>query len=130
MANLTTIKNLFKTGLKPTQQQFWDTWDSFWHKDEMIPIAKIEGIDAVFNTINNHINSPTAHAAVLNKSRIYPFGELQIFKIETNTNVSSIEAGDIGVGFLQDGTFIPFGKYISGNIQDINNWETSPITFN
>jgi hypothetical protein len=49
MASLNTIKNWFKTGLKPTQQQFWDTWDSFWHKDENIPVANIEGIDNLLN---------------------------------------------------------------------------------
>lgn len=42
MASLNDIKGWFKTGLKPTQQQFWDTWDSFWHKDQQIPAEKIE----------------------------------------------------------------------------------------
>lgn len=38
----TTIKNWFKRGLKPTQEQFWSTWDSFWHKDEKLPISSID----------------------------------------------------------------------------------------
>lgn len=38
----TTIKNFFKRGLKPTQEQFWSTWDSFWHKDEKLPISSID----------------------------------------------------------------------------------------
>lgn len=42
---LQTIKNWFKTSLKPTQQQFWDTWDSFRHKLEKIPVNDIEGIN-------------------------------------------------------------------------------------
>jgi len=68
MANLSTIKNWFKTGLKPTQQQFWDTWDSFWHKDESIPVAKIEGIDNLLNqkanksVVDNHLTDSNAHA--------------------------------------------------------------------
>lgn len=41
---LSTIKNWFKTGLFPTQTQFWATWDSFWHKDEEIPTDKITGL--------------------------------------------------------------------------------------
>ena len=40
----TTIKNWFKTGLKPTQTQFWSTWDSFWHKSESLPISSISGL--------------------------------------------------------------------------------------
>ena len=44
MADKNTIKNWFLTGLKPTQSQFWATWDSFWHKDEKIPITAIKDI--------------------------------------------------------------------------------------
>lgn len=39
-----TIKNWFKTGLKPTQKQFWSTGDSFWHKSESLPISSISGL--------------------------------------------------------------------------------------
>lgn len=47
-----TILNWFKTGKKPTQQQFWDTWSSFWHKSEQIPISKIAGIQNIYDAIN------------------------------------------------------------------------------
>jgi hypothetical protein len=39
------IKDWFRTGLIPTQAQFWATWDSFWHKDEKIPSSAIDGLD-------------------------------------------------------------------------------------
>lgn len=39
-----TIKNWFRTYLKPTQSQFWDTWDSFVHKNDVIPQTNIEGL--------------------------------------------------------------------------------------
>ncbi len=42
---LNIIKNWFKTGLKPTQAQFWATWDSFWHKDQSIPQANITNLE-------------------------------------------------------------------------------------
>lgn len=41
---INTIKNWFKTGLKPTQDQFWNWMDSYWHKDEEIPQDKIKGL--------------------------------------------------------------------------------------
>jgi hypothetical protein len=44
--SLTTIKNWFKTGLKPTQTQFENTWDSFFHKDDTIPQASVDGLAA------------------------------------------------------------------------------------
>lgn len=52
MVNLTTIKNWFKTGLRPTEEQFSDTWDSFVHKSDKLPIAQVEGIETVFEAIN------------------------------------------------------------------------------
>ena len=35
------IKSYFNTGDKPTQEQYHDTWDSFWHKDETIPAKSL-----------------------------------------------------------------------------------------
>ncbi|MGN7990580.1 hypothetical protein ACTJKC_24800 [Pedobacter sp. 22226] len=64
---LNAIKNWFKTGLKPTQQQFWDTWDSFWHKDQVIPASSIENLDARFDekadkeAFEAHLTDPNAH---------------------------------------------------------------------
>lgn len=68
MADKNTIKNWFKTGLKPTQGQFWATWDSFWHKEEMIPITAIEDIESILNAkaeaevLDDHLTSPESHA--------------------------------------------------------------------
>jgi len=44
ITSLNTIKNWFKTNLVPTQNQFWATFDSFWHKGESIPINKIDSL--------------------------------------------------------------------------------------
>jgi hypothetical protein len=70
MTSLTTIKNWFKTGLKPTQQQFWDTWDSFWHKEDRIPVTQIDGVDNLLDQkanksiVDNHLADSQAHAAL------------------------------------------------------------------
>jgi len=45
--DLATIKSWFETGDYPTQEEFWDTWDSFWHKNEKIPGTSIEGLPYV-----------------------------------------------------------------------------------
>ncbi|CAD5340483.1 hypothetical protein FLA105535_00437 [Flavobacterium bizetiae] len=69
---LNTIKNWFKTGLKPSQQQFWDTWDSFRHKFEKVPVKDIEGIDELLLTkadktvLDNHLADKNAHAPQIN----------------------------------------------------------------
>jgi hypothetical protein len=70
MADKNTIKNWFRTSLKPTQAQFWATWDSFWHKDEKIPITAIADIENILNekadaeALQNHVTTDTAHAAL------------------------------------------------------------------
>jgi hypothetical protein len=46
---LETIKNWFKTNLYPSQSQFWATWDSFWHKDESIPIDSITDLQTALD---------------------------------------------------------------------------------
>lgn len=64
--SLTAIKNWFKTGLKPTQAQFWDTWDSFRHKDDAVPAAEVEGLNALLagKAEATHLADPNAHAAL------------------------------------------------------------------
>ena len=49
---LQTIKSWFVRYAKPTQQQFWDTWDSFWHKSEKIPLMQINGANELIKQVN------------------------------------------------------------------------------
>jgi|RhiMetdeSRZDD1v2_1073273.scaffolds.fasta_scaffold21397_4 hypothetical protein len=51
--NLNTLKNWFKRGFKPLQQQFYDWMDSFWHKDEMIPMNKVDQLESTLNTLSS-----------------------------------------------------------------------------
>ncbi|MEP0265428.1 hypothetical protein [Dokdonia sp.] len=52
--SINTIKDWFRNGLRPTQTQFWATWDSFWHKDEKLPIESIEGLQDTLDTIQEN----------------------------------------------------------------------------
>lgn len=67
---LNTIKNWFKTGSKPSQDQFWDTWDSFQHKYEKVPIKDIEELETTLDTkaeksqLDDHKNDQIAHAGL------------------------------------------------------------------
>lgn len=100
------IKNLFRTGKKPTEQEFHDTWDSFFHKYDQIP----------FNNIK----------------RGYPFGVFQIFKSADNTdpeNQNTIEAGDVVCGFVQPERII-WAKFMGGEVTDMDNFSiASEIDF-
>lgn len=69
---LNTIKNWFKTGLKPTQTQFWDTWDSFRHKYEKVPVKDVDGLDELLlskaekTVLDEHLADKNAHAPQVN----------------------------------------------------------------
>lgn len=66
-ADKNTLKNWFKTGLKPTQAQFWAWLDAFWHKDEVIPQSSINGLETTLNAkaetsqLEGHKTDPNAH---------------------------------------------------------------------
>ena len=92
---LKTIKNWFRTGLKPTQIQFWDTWDSFRHKDDKIPLEDIENIDQITG------------------QKIIPSGEFLIFKVAPNT-ADELEIGDSVIGYCE-GNFLAEATYYGGD---------------
>ncbi|MFH7005120.1 hypothetical protein [Flavobacterium bizetiae] len=72
LQTLSTIKQWFKTGLKPTQTQFWDTWDSFRHKYDKVPVKDVEGIDELLLSkadkvvLDNHLADKISHAPQVN----------------------------------------------------------------
>lgn len=45
-----TIKAWFRNKLKPTQEQFWAWLDSYWHKDEKIPVSVISGLNDLLSS--------------------------------------------------------------------------------
>jgi hypothetical protein len=47
--NINTILSWFRTGKKPTQAQFEQTFTSFFHKEEPIPQASISNLSTVLN---------------------------------------------------------------------------------
>ncbi len=46
---INTLKNWFTTKAKPLSTQFWHWMDSYWHKDEDIPSAKIDGLQELLD---------------------------------------------------------------------------------
>jgi hypothetical protein len=66
--NINTILGWFTTGKKPTQKQFWASWQSFWHKDEAIPQNSITNLVSALDAkaeksqFDAHKIDKTAHA--------------------------------------------------------------------
>jgi len=117
MADKNTIKNWFKTSLMPTQAQFWATWDSFWHKDEKIPITAIDDIENILNAkaeaevLADHLTTPTAHADLFAKVRIIVNGDFIVFKRGGDSD--NLEPTDYVMGIVE-GIFIN-AVYLGGD---------------
>jgi hypothetical protein len=81
--NINTLKSWFKRGFKPLQQQFYDWMDSYWHKDEKLPITSVNGLETILNTLPSQdaintlltlcvpdiINATADHVYTLNTGR-------------------------------------------------------------
>ena len=49
MATKNTLKNWFKQGMKPLENQFAEWIDSFWHKDDKIPVNSVVDLTQILN---------------------------------------------------------------------------------
>ncbi|MFJ1429476.1 hypothetical protein ACILE2_01560 [Capnocytophaga canimorsus] len=64
------IKQWFSNFKKPTQEHFWAWLDSFWHKEDKIPMQSVEGLETALQSVptsdqfDNHINDGNAHQAL------------------------------------------------------------------
>jgi hypothetical protein len=64
MASLATIISWFKTGSYPTEDQFRETWLSFYHKSEKIPVSSIENYNG-YNTATSFANFPVSRSLLV-----------------------------------------------------------------
>ena len=109
--NLNTLKNWFLTGLKPTQEQFFSTWDSFWHKDDSIPAENIEGLDTFLaekadkEALDGHLDDPNAHSELFDE-------------VPTKTS-DLINDGEDGIPFLLDSDLNRSNNISSGSTEDL-----------
>lgn len=130
MADKITIKNWFKTGLKPTQEQFWAWIDSFWHKDEKIPITAIDDIENILNakadaeSLSNHLADANAHPELLAQFRIIPQGQFLIFKYPGNSG-AVLETNDSVIGYVE-GQLLNSGTYYGGGPSLLSSYQEPP----
>lgn len=67
MTAIATLKKWFSNFRKPKQEHFWAWLDSFWHKDEKIPMTSIEGLESAIQDtasaeqLRNHLTDSQSH---------------------------------------------------------------------
>ena len=131
MADKNTIKNWFRTGLKPTQAQFWATWDSFWHKDEKIPISAIDDIETILNekadreALQNHLTDVNAHADLF--SQIKTSGRFLINRNNVMIFADEPLQGDTVTGMVE-GEYLNAGTFYGGNFELLSSY-IEPVSF-
>lgn len=94
---LSTIKSWFLTGLKPTQGQFHNTWDSFWHKLESIPIESVDGLEETIDNLEQS-SGPVEISLTENGEYVIPAGKLLEYLI-----VKSIDNQNVTIGTTSGG---------------------------
>lgn len=130
MTDINTILSWFKTGLKPTQTQFWASWQSFWHKDEQIPQSNIANLSATLNAkveksqFDAHTQDLNAHPTILENAKFIEKEKFIVFKNPENSNPSNtfvLEVNDMVIGYV--GTSWITGNYVGGDISEIGSFD-------
>lgn len=111
----TTIKNWFKTGLKPKQDQFWAQFDSYWHKSESLPISSISGLgnllDGKAETEHTHTEYATNDATSLTADNVTVW--------QQKLGVADLKFDDQAITITQD--YTDFGLQAGATINAFNN---------
>lgn len=97
--NINTILEWFKTGKTPTEQQFSGSWQSFWHKDEIIPKASIENLESDLDLKTNqsdflnHLSDLQAHKEIWQSLEQESYKVIDALVSEGIYNMSSDDFG-------------------------------------
>jgi hypothetical protein len=130
-----TLKSWFRTGLYPTQEQFWDWIDSYYNKLEGIDLDDLPGLtdylnernDALLNTINEIVTEAMEKIALERKIQLtlYAGAPLTMFIGEQLTlyhiasdNVAALSINGSAVELDTDIAYdVPAGSKITFVIQ-------------
>lgn len=102
---INTILSWFETGDFPTQEQFAASWTSFYHKDESIPMDKVENLNNKLlekvdkSVYNAHLTNENAHVTTLAKLDASNLNDANIQAWKTILGVGSLPPN---VGLIDD----------------------------
>ncbi|WBX95489.1 leucine-rich repeat domain-containing protein [Chryseobacterium gambrini] len=95
------LKLYFEKGDQPTQNQFWEWMDSYWHKEEKIPQDAVETFEKVIPLFDGDklmgssiaLTIPKNTKQIYNSSYSYEGGNYQITKVVFNEGLEIIGIG-------------------------------------
>lgn len=126
--SLSQIKSWFKKGLYPTESQFSNTWDSFWHKDDKLSLNSIEGLIEVLNKkansalLDTKADKEHLHEDYLTKEDIVDKQDVRDDNLQTNSKIITSAINELnsklGVSIKRSYT-LDFGT-VTELVQDVN----------
>ena len=109
---ISTLKRRFANFLKPTQEHFWAWMDSYWHKDENIPMNKVEGLSTALEgtasaeQLRNHLTDSQAHSGLFDRKVDKEAGKTltsnDYTKEEKRTNQANAQKRVVGITVTGD----------------------------
>jgi hypothetical protein len=103
MVSLNQIFSWFKTGLIPTEIQFRQTWESFWHKSEKIPQSQIFGLESSLNNKADRLMVENMSAGLIYRAPVATVADLATTYPNAQPGWAVKVAGD-GYIYQYDGT--------------------------
>lgn len=118
----TTLKNWFKTGLKPKQDQFWAQFDSYWHKSESLPISSITNLG---NLLDNKAEANHSHAQYVTNDATSLTAD-NVTAWQHKLGLADLKFDDKAITTTQD--YADFGLQAGATINAFNNAVYEAIT--
>ncbi len=117
-----TIKNWFKTGLKPTQEQFWDWLDSFWHKNDELDASDINGmqtlLDQKIDVVEKGVSVATLEDGKVPGSQLPEIAITDVIESVENTLANFI-ANEWSAGLMQIGDVVQITTAAPDSVVDL-----------
>lgn len=120
MISLIDILKIFRTNYTPSEKEFQETWKSFWHKSERLPIEQVLGLNDSLNEKVNYEEIKDLQAGILFQDvRVDTFNVLPI-------PPATLPNGDIpqdkwGVYVISEGYYYQFNE-------TANKWSKTPYS--
>ena len=113
---LSQIKSWFKKGMYPTESQFANAFDSFWHKDDTLPLSAIQNLAQVLND-KASIQSLETKANADHKHTLEDITDIDDFKIEVDAELSETSENPVQNKVVKEALDAkqPVGNYAEEN---------------
>jgi Pectate lyase superfamily protein len=119
---INTILSWFQTGDFPTQEQFAESWKSFYHKEENIPVDKVENLNAELqnkadaSVFETHLTNENSHNATLAKLDASNLNEenTQAWKTALGVTTTTLNPASNYLVYWDGNDFTASGVYYDG----------------